>query len=334
MERVILRVYCIIDHLLMVSIVVPISNDEGCILPLYDRLTAVAERLATPYQLLFIDDASRDRSFEVLANIVATDSHLKVIRLRRHFGRTAALSAGFDHAGGEVIVAVAGELRDAVEEIPCLLKKIAEGYDIASGWQRHDREGTKFRRIFTNLTNWLVARASNVRLHGSEGTLQAYRADVLKNVRVYGELRRFIPALASFYGARTVEVPLSVASRAGVRSKEPLDWGLGAMFDILTMWFLLRYMTRPMQFFGKLGLIGVGLGSLTLLVLAVPKLWMTGDILQEHGALVLLCSFALLAGALLFCSGLLGEILSRIYFESQGRRIYAVREIRTRSQPG
>jgi glycosyltransferase involved in cell wall biosynthesis len=318
----------------MVSIVVPISNDEGDILSLYDRLTAVAERLGTPYQLLFIDDASRDRSFEVLANIVATDSHLKVIRLRRHFGRTAALSAGFDHATGEIIVAVAGGFRDAVEEIPGLLQKIAEGYDIASAWQKYPNEGTKVRRIFTGLTNWLVARASHVRLHGSEGTLQVYRAEVLKNVRVYGELRRFIPALASFYGARTVEVPISVTSLAGVRSKEPSDWRLGAMFDILTMWFLLRYMTRPMQFFGKLGFIIAGLGALALLVLAVPKLWMTGDILQEHGPFVLLCSFALLAGALLFCSGLLGEILSRIYFESQGRRIYAVREIRTRGQAG
>ena len=186
----------------MLSIVIPIHNEEPSILPLYDRLTAVLEQLQRPYEILFVDDASNDRSFELLANLVETDGHLKVIRLRRNFGQTAALSAGFHEAKGDVIIAMDGDLQHCPEDIPALLEKIDQGYDIASGWRKHRVDNAIMRKIPSRIANWLMAKASGVDLRDFGTTFKAYRAEVLKDVNLYGELHRFIPALASFYGAR------------------------------------------------------------------------------------------------------------------------------------
>ena len=190
------------------SIVIPIHNEEPSILPLYDRLTAVLDRLRRPYEIIFIDDASTDRSFDLLANLVETDARLKVIRLRRNFGQTAALAAGFDEAQGQVIISLDGDLQHAPEDIPALLEKIEEGYDIASGWRKHRIDNTVTRKIPSRIANWLMAKASNVDLRDFGTTFKAYRAEILKDVNLYGELHRFIPALATFYGARIAEVPI------------------------------------------------------------------------------------------------------------------------------
>src|SRR5216684_6842714 len=192
----------------MLSIVIPVHNEEPSLLPLYDRLTAVLESLQKPYEILFVDDASTDRSFELLANLVETDERLKVIRLRRNFGQTAALSAGFHEAEGEVIIAMDGDLQHAPEDIPALLQKIDEGYDIASGWRKERVDNAFTRKIPSRIANWLMAKASGVNLRDFGTTFKAYRAEVLKDVHLYGELHRFIPALASFYGARVAEVPI------------------------------------------------------------------------------------------------------------------------------
>src|SRR5512147_2182046 len=197
----------------MLSIVVPIHNEEHSILPLYDRLTAVLEQMERPYEILFIDDASNDRSFELLANLVETDGRLKVIRLRRNFGQTAALAAGFHEAGGEVVIAMDGDLQHAPEDIPALLAKIDEGYDIASGWRKNRIDNAISRKLPSRIANWLMAKASGLDLHDFGTTFKAYRAEVLKEVHLYGELHRFIPALASFYGARVAEVPIQNTPR-------------------------------------------------------------------------------------------------------------------------
>src|SRR5437764_9889409 len=191
----------------MLSIVIPIHNEDATILPLYDRLTAVLENLHTPYEILFIDDASTDRSFDLLANLVETDCRLKVIRLRRNFGQTAALAAGFDEAQGEVIVSLDGDLQHAPEDIPALLEKIEEGYDIASGWRKNRLDNAVTRKIPSRIANWLMARVSKVDLRDFGTTFKAYRAEILKDINLYGELHRFIPALAALYGARVAEVP-------------------------------------------------------------------------------------------------------------------------------
>jgi len=318
----------------MVSVVVPIHNEERSLLPLYDRLTVTLESLHRPYEILFIDDASTDRSFELLSNLVETDAHLKVIRLRRNFGQTAALSAGFHEAKGAIVIAMDGDLQHAPEDIPALLGKIDEGYDIASGWRKDRVDNAITRKLPSRIANWLIARASGLELRDFGTTFKAYRAEILKDVNLYGELHRFIPALASFYGARVVEVPIRNTPRAAGESHYGLGRTFRVLFDILTVRFLLRYFTRPMHFFGIWGLAGTSLGGLILLFCAGEKIITGGDIVQEHGPLMLAGGLLLLAGLMMFCTGLLGEVMIRTYFESQGRRIYAVREILTQNKRG
>jgi glycosyltransferase involved in cell wall biosynthesis len=313
----------------MLSIVIPIHNEEPSILPLYDRLTTVLEQVQRPYEILFVDDASSDRSFELLANLVETDGHLKVIRLRRNFGQTAALSAGFHEAKGDVVIAMDGDLQHAPEDIPALLEKIDQGYDIASGWRKKRVDNAIMRKIPSRIANWLMAKASGIELHDFGTTFKAYRAEVLKDVNLYGELHRFIPALASIYGARVVEVPIRNVPRAAGDSHYGISRTFRVMFDILTIKFMLKYFTRPMHFFGALGLCGTGLGGLTMFYLLIKKI-MGYDIIVEHGPLMLAGGMMLIGGIMMFCTGLIGEMMMRTYFESQDRRIYAVREIITR----
>jgi glycosyltransferase involved in cell wall biosynthesis len=316
----------------MISIVIPIHNEEPAILPLYDRLTQVLEGMRKPYEIIFIDDASTDRSFELLANLVETDNRLKVIRLRRNFGQTPALAAGFDEAQGEVIVSLDGDLQHDPEDIPNLLAKIEEGYDIASGWRKNRIDNAVTRKIPSRIANWLMAKASGVELHDFGTTFKAYRSEVLKDINLYGELHRFIPALASQYGARIAEVPIRNTPRTNGASHYGLGRTFRVLYDIITIKFLLSYFTRPMHFFGMIGLAGTFLGGLIMAYLFVYKI--TGhEIVLEHGPLMIAGALLLLTGIMMFSTGLLGEVLIRTYFESQGRRIYAVREIRTKREP-
>src|SRR5438067_3317440 len=315
----------------MLSIVIPVHNEEPSLLPLYDRLTAVLESLQKPYEILFVDAASTDRSFELLANLVETDERLKVIRLRRNFGQTAALSAGFHEAEGEVIIAMDGDLQHAPEDIPALLRKIDEGYDIASGWRKDRLDNALTRKIPSRIANWLMAKASGIELRDFGTTFKAYRTEVLKDVNLYGELHRFIPALASFYGARVIEVPNRNVPRSAGESHYGIGRTFRVMFDILTIKFMLKYFTRPMHFFGTLGLTGTGFGGAILFYLLVKKI-MGYEIVIEHGPLMLAGGMLFLSGIMMFSTGLIGEMMMRTYFESQDRRIYAVREILTKKQ--
>lgn len=317
---------------MLLSIVVPIHNEEHSILPLYDRLTTVLVGLGRSYEILFIDDASNDRSYELLANLVQTDPHLKVIRLRRNFGQTAALSAGFHEAKGKIVIAMDGDLQHAPEDIPALLHKIDEGYDIASGWRKERVDNAITRKIPSKIANWMMSKASGIDLRDFGTTFKAYRAEVLKDVHLYGELHRFIPALASFYGARVAEVPIQNPPRVAGASHYGLSRTFRVLFDILTIRFLLRYFTRPMHFFGGIGLVGTVSGGALLGYCALVKLFWRLDILQEHGPMMIAGSLLLLGGLMMFSTGLIGELVIRTYFESQGRRIYAVREILTQKR--
>src|ERR1700729_2716623 len=214
------------------SIVIPIHNEEPSILPLYDRLTAVLERLRKPYEIIFIDDASTDRSFDLLANLVETDGRLKVIRLRRNFGQTAALAAGFDEAQGNIVISLDGDLQHAPEDIPALLEKIDEGYDIASGWRKNRLDNAVTRKIPSRIANWLMAQVSGVELRDFGTTFKAYGGGFLKDVNLYGELHRFIPALAAFYGARVADVPIKNLPRAAGGAHYGLSRAFRVMFDI------------------------------------------------------------------------------------------------------
>src|SRR6202161_2171915 len=271
----------------MLSIVIPVHNEEHSILPLYDRLTRVLVEMRRQYEILFVDDASTDRSFELLANLVQTDPHLKVLRLRRNFGQTAALAAGFHEARGKVIIAMDGDLQHAPEDIPALLSKIEEGYDIASGWRKERVDNPITRKIPSRIAIWMMSKASGIDLRDFGTTFKAYRAEVLKDVHLYGELHRFIPALASFYGARVAEVPIQNTPRGSGTSHYGLSRTFRVLFDILTIRFLLKYFTRPMHFFGAIGLTGTVSGSAILIFCMFEKLFRPVDILQEHGPLII-----------------------------------------------
>jgi glycosyltransferase involved in cell wall biosynthesis len=316
----------------MLSIVIPIHNEEHSILPLYDRLTAVLIGLRRQYEILFIDDSSTDRSFELLANLVQTDPRLKVVRLRRNFGQTAALSAGFHEARGKIVIAMDGDLQHAPEDIPALLAKIDEGYDIASGWRKERIDNPITRKIPSRVANWMMSKASGLELRDFGTTFKAYRAEVLKDVHLYGELHRFIPALASIYGARVAEVPIQNTPRLAGDSHYGLSRTFRVLFDILTIRFLLKYFTRPMHFFGSLGLFGTTIGGAILGYCAVHKIFWGHDIVQEHGPLMIMGSLLLVTGLMMFSTGLIGELMIRTYFESQGRRIYAVRDVLTQKR--
>jgi glycosyltransferase involved in cell wall biosynthesis len=317
----------------MLSIVVPIHNEEDSILPLYDRLTSVLIALRRAYEILFIDDASTDRTYELLSNLIETDPHLKVVRLRRNFGQTAALSAGFHEARGRIIIAMDGDMQHAPEDIPALLNKIDEGYDIASGWRKERIDNALTRRLPSRIANWMMSKASGIDLRDFGTTFKAYRAEVLKDVHLYGDLHRFIPALASIYGARVAEVPIQNTPRIAGASHYGLSRTFRVLFDILTIRFLLKYFTRPMHFFGAIGLAGTASGTALLGYCLLIKVfdWRL-DIIRAHGPLLLAGGLLLLAGLMMFSTGLIGELVIRTYFETQDRRIYAVREILTQKR--
>ena len=317
----------------MLTVVVPIHNEEPAILPLYDRLSAVLSTLGREYEIIFVDDASTDRSFSLLANLVETDNRLKVIRLRRNFGQTAALAAGFDEAQGEVIISMDGDLQHDPADLPALLAKIDEGYDIASGWRKNRVDNAITRRLPSRIANWLMSKASGVDLHDFGTTFKAYRAEILEDINLYGELHRFIPALATFYGARIAEVPIKNINRPSGASHYGLSRTFNVLFDIITIKFLLSYLTRPMHLFGRAGLLGTSIGGLILTYLFFYKI--TGhEIIEQHGPLMIAGVVLLLAGLVMFTTGILGEVMMRTYFESQDRRIYAVREIRIQEADG
>ena len=284
------------------------------------------------YEILFIDDSSTDKSFELLSNLVQTDPRLKVVRLRRNFGQTAALSAGFHEARGKIVIAMDGDLQHAPEDIPALLAKIDEGYDIASGWRKERIDNPITRKIPSRVANWMMSKASGLDLRDFGTTFKAYRAEVLKDVHLYGELHRFIPALASIYGARVAEVPIQNTPRLAGDSHYGLSRTFRVLFDILTIRFLLKYFTRPMHFFGSLGLFGTTIGGGILAYCAFYKIFWGHDIVLEHGPLMIMGSLLLLTGLMMFSTGLIGELMIRTYFESQGRRIYAVRDVLTQKR--
>ncbi len=312
-----------------VSVVIPVHNEERNILPLYDCLVKVLERRGAAFEILMVDDASTDRSLDLLRNLAAVDPRLKIIRLRRQFGQTAALSAGFELAQGQAIVAMDGDLQHDPADIPALLDKLEEGYDIASGWRRERVDNPITRQLPSRIANWLMARASDVPLHDFGTTFKAYRREIIKDIRLYGELHRFIPALASLTGARIAEVPIRNSGRLAGDSHYGLGRTMRVLFDILTIRFLLRYFTRPMHFFGSVGLLCGGLGGAILAGLLFDKFVRGHHLMLEHGPLLIAGAMLVLTGIQLFCTGLIGEVLIRTYFESQSRPIYAIREIIT-----
>ncbi len=309
-----------------VSVVIPAHNEEPNLLPLIDRLVATLEGVGKSFEIVVVDDASADGSVRLLRNLAESESRLTVVCLRRNSGQTAALAAGFETAAGEVIVAMDGDLQHAPEDIPALLAKIDEGFDLANGWRAGRNDGLLTRRLPSRIANWMIRKVSGVELRDFGGTFKAYRADLLKHLRLYGDLHRFIPVLAAMHGARIAEVPIGCHGRAAGSSHYGLGRTVRVLFDLLTVAFLGRYLTRPMHLFGSLGILCGGGGAAALSYLAVRKLQGV-HIMVEHGPLLIAGSVLVLTGLQLLCTGLIGEVLTRTYFESQKRPIYGAKEV-------
>ncbi len=315
------------------SIVVPLHNEQENVTDLYDRLKAVMEANGETFELVLVDDGSSDRTFHLLREIAAVDSRVTVVRLRRNFGQTAGLAAGFDHARGEYVIAMDGDLQHDPADIPLFLEKIAEGYDIVSGWRKNRVDSFWLRRIPSRCANWLMAKFSGVDIHDFGTTFKAYRREILEQVPLYGELHRFIPALASWHGATICEIPISNINRERGVSHYGISRTFRVFFDLLTIRFLLRYLSRPLHFFGTVGMVSILSGTAIAGWLIVEKFIRHLNVMSQHGPLIIFASVLLLAGLNLLAIGLLGEMQVRHYHEPTRRAPYSVdRVLRAQSE--
>jgi glycosyltransferase involved in cell wall biosynthesis len=309
------------------SIVIPIYNEAATLAELHAELVAVLPGLGLRYEILAIDDGSQDDTLPTLRRLQQNDPHLKIVCLRRNFGQTAAFAAGFDLAQGAVVVTLDADGQNDPRDIPRLLSKMAEGYDIVSGWRTARKEPFVTRRLPSIIANRLISQATDVRLHDYGCSLKAYRLDVVKNVHLYGELHRFIPALAGRIGVRVAEVPVNDRARRHGQSKYGLSRTVRVILDLFTVSFLLSYGARPMQLFGLLGLISGGLGVILNLYLASLKLihgyrYQIGD-----RPLLMLAVLLVIIGVQFLMMGLLGEMVIRTYHEAQNKPIYYIRSV-------
>jgi len=306
------------------SVITPIYNEEKNIPILVDQLLEVLERLKKPFEIIAINDGSRDGSLAELRKQAALHSELKVVDFRRNYGQTAAIMAGIDHAKGDVIISIDADLQNDPQDIPNLLAKLDEGFDVVSGW-RKDRQDEAFRRnFFSRVANWVISSISGVRLHDYGCTLKAYRSDVVKDVRLYGEMHRFIPIYASWMGAKVVDMPVRHHARRHGYSNYGLERILKVILDLIVVKFLDRYMVKPIYVFGGFGILSLFFGAASFVAMIVLKV--VDNISMISTPLPLVTVMAVMTGVSSILMGLLAEMLVRTYFESQQRTNYHVRE--------
>ena len=310
-----------------ISIVVPFHNEEPNVIEMYGRLHAVMEAVGRHHQFVFVDDGSTDLTHKLLKEVALIDPHVTVVKLRRNFGQTGALAAGFAQSTGDYVIAMDGDLQHDPAEIPAFLEKLEEGYDIVSGWRSHRIDNLLLRKIPSRCANWLMAKLSGVNIHDFGTTFKGYRGDLLRQLPLYGEMHRFIPAIASFYGASICEIPIQNKQRKHGDSHYNISRTFRVFFDLMTIRFLLRYMSRPLHFFGRLGAINMGLGSAIALWLLIWKLVSGIDVIQQHGLLLVFSALLILVGLHLIALGLLGELQVWQYFNRSERRPYAISNV-------
>jgi glycosyltransferase involved in cell wall biosynthesis len=305
------------------SVVIPIKDERDNLGPLHQRLGAALDPLGIDYEILFVDDGSIDGSFAVLESLAARDRRVKVVRLRRNFGQTAALQAGINHASGEVLVTMDGDLQNDPADIPALLTKLDEGYDAVLGLRANRQDHFLVRKLPSWMANWLIRKVTGVQTRDMGCTLRAMRRELAEALPLYGEMHRYIPVLAQQHGARIAQIPVRHHPRTAGKTKYNLTRTVRVLLDLITIKFLHSYMTRPMHVMGLAGLVSMGLGFLSLLLTIVMKwrsgIWMTGN------PFLLLSALLELIGVQFISMGLIGELLTRTYFESQGKAAYTVR---------
>ncbi len=306
------------------SVVVPLYNEEGSLPHLVAQLLAALQPLGRSFEIVLVDDGSRDGTAALLQDIAARTPELVAVLLRRNYGQTAAMAAGFDASRGEILVTLDGDLQNDPADIPLLLNQLEQGQlDLVSGWRHQRQDNTISRLLPSLLANLLIARVTGVKLHDYGCTLKAYRREVVADMNLYGELHRFLPALAFIEGARIGEVQVNHHPRRYGKSKYGIDRTFRVLMDLLTVWFMKRFLTRPMHVFGFAGLVSLGTGLALAIWLVSEKLLLGADI--GNRPLLLMAVLAILSGVQLFGFGLLAELQMRTYHESQGRPIYRVR---------
>jgi len=308
----------------MISITIPVYNEKGAIPELYSRIKQVVEAMGEPWELIFVDDGSNDGSADLLDSIAASDPAVKIVHFRRNFGQTAAMMAGFDYASGEIIIPMDGDMQNDPADIPKLLQKIREGYDVCSGWRKDRKDNALQRNLPSILANRLISRVSGVELHDFGCSLKAYRAEVIKGVRLYGEMHRFLPIYAKWHGAKITEVPVNHLARTSGKSKYGLERVLKVLADLLTVKFLDKFALKPMYLFGFCGLSSMALSAF-FGTWALYRFFIVQEPFIKN-PLLLLTVFTGMTGVLCLLMGLLAEMITRTFYESQSKPIYLVRE--------
>jgi glycosyltransferase involved in cell wall biosynthesis len=309
------------------SVVVPLYNEALVINELYSRLTKTMSGTGLYYELVFIDDGSTDNTLELIKDITSKDSKVVVVELRRNFGQTPALAAGFDAARGQIIVSMDGDLQHAPEEIPKFLEKIKAGYDIVSGWRKHRVDNLLMRKIPSRAANWLASIISGVDIHDFGTTFKAYKRQIVQELNLYSEMHRFIPALLSRSGAKIIEIPIKNIVRPKGSSSYGLSRTFRVVFDLITLRFLLGYITKPLHFFGRAAMWCIVASVLIGGYILFDKFYYKVPILVAHAPLAGFAAILLMVGTIFIATGLIGEMISRVYFESTGKKIYSVRKI-------
>jgi glycosyltransferase involved in cell wall biosynthesis len=308
-----------------VSVVVPVYNEVESLPHLIEAIASAIQPCGLSYEIICVDDGSSDRSADLLKQLAGSRDDLCAVLLRRNYGQTAAMSAGFDRATGRAIITLDGDLQNDPADIPVLLEKLNEGYDLVSGWRKNRQDNTISRLIPSKIANWLIGRVTGVTLHDYGCSLKAYKSELVADLNLYGELHRFLPALAFIEGARIAEIPVRHHARRFGQSKYGIWRTFRVLMDLLTISFMKKFLTRPMHVFGLLGMSSMAVGTVLGIYLTFVKLGLGQSI--GNRPLLILAVVLLLTGVQLFCFGLLAEVMMRTYHESQGKPIYRVREV-------
>jgi len=307
-----------------ISIVIPVYNEEDNVWLLYDNLEPVLSKLGINYEVILVDDGSSDGTYNKLRQLHEKNNHFKIIKFRRNFGQTQAMRAGFDFASGSIIITLDADLQNDPEDIPKILEKMDEGYDIVSGW-RKNRKDKVLRRFPSAIANKIISVLFGIRLHDYGCTLKAYRKEVLDNIELYGEMHRYIPAIASWMGVRVAEIPVNHRARKFGKAKYGISRTIRVILDIITIKFLLTYSKKPMQIFGLVGVFTSLVGLIATIYLIIERIFFNQPLSSRP--LFILTIFMIFIGIQLITMGLLGEIMMRTYHEGTGKSTYAIREI-------
>jgi glycosyltransferase involved in cell wall biosynthesis len=307
------------------SIVIPVYNEEESVSQLYNKLNETLPGLKLSYEVILIDDGSTDGSYSELQKIHKKNSSYKIIRFRRNFGQTSAMSAGFHYSSGNIIITLDGDLQNDPKDIPAILKKLDEGYDIVSGWRKDRKDKAVSRRFPSIVANKMISKLTGVHLHDYGCTLKAYRKEVIDNIDLYGEMHRYIPAVASRMGVDVAEIPVTHHGRKYGKSKYGISRTIRVILDIITIKFLLSYSQRPIQIFGLLGLLSGTAGFITTLYLIIMRIFFNQSLADRP--LFILSIFMIFIGVQLITMGLLAEMNMRIYHEAQNKPTYVIRDI-------